>query len=289
MAWVDAASHFTFSGAEAHCSSKKGGTPFCAMWKGAGAKEGTSYTEFKLTSMESGCPPPSFGLTDEKSFAAGWGLKGMLFNGNVTNGGGCLIAKFGDKPIKAGDTVGVLAEFKGTALSVIFFHNGKCLGPAFEIADRSAWEPLHPMISCQGGEKITVNDKAATPSERKRAEPPANAGLNGVWYCEEFGAELETTGDENKLEMKAVICNSMMTTAKKEGDKYKATPVAATLMMGDDDQMKHEASLLDVLNGLDSIVVDGSNLVISGAATATFKPHKRSPPAPVPENQLKGA
>ena len=76
------------------------------------------------------------GLVTENRFRPGWKIKGFFYNGNCTNGSAGLIIGFG-KSITVGGVVGVrlMRDDASRKCSIIFYHNGRCLGAGFCVDD----------------------------------------------------------------------------------------------------------------------------------------------------------
>lgn len=74
--------------------------------------------------------------SSENRFRPGWKIKGFFYNGNCTNGSAGLIIGFG-KSITVGGVVGVrlMRDDASRKCSIIFYHNGRCLGAGFCVDD----------------------------------------------------------------------------------------------------------------------------------------------------------
>ena len=98
----------------------------------------------------------SVGLVQKEQFLQGWKTRGMFYNGNVTNGSSALLVGFGDH-IKQHDKIGVMLSTKQeNVMEAIFYMNGQCLGPAFQIAatGASSW---YPCIHVSGEAKLAYS------------------------------------------------------------------------------------------------------------------------------------
>lgn len=94
-----------------------------------------SYYEVRVTDASKGASI-GMGLVTENRFRPGWKIKGFFYNGNCTNGSAGLIIGFG-KSITVGGVVGVrlMRDDASRKCSIIFYHNGRCLGAGFCVDD----------------------------------------------------------------------------------------------------------------------------------------------------------
>jgi len=201
---------------EAESSSK--GTPFNIIYSfgGGGSTTTTAVMFFEAEILELGdddeasAAAVAVGVVRDDEFAAasGWKVRGMFYNGNVTNGGAALIVGFGDY-LEAGHKVGVLlrqrpkAEQQGLyEIEAVFYLNGRCLGTAFRLEEdlrndggrqRGNWRPC---IHLSGRVKFAFRAPEALPETTRRQPPPSTANSTspyaGDWKLKQLlvGPEL---------------------------------------------------------------------------------------------------
>jgi len=101
----------------------------------------------------------AIGFATPSEFKPGWSTKGMFYNGNnITNGSAALIVGFGPPQkrgsISNGDVIGVHLKQrkKEGTLSVVFYHNGQCLGTAFHLKSsaEAALSSFRPCLHVDG-------------------------------------------------------------------------------------------------------------------------------------------
>ena len=94
-----------------------------------------SYYEVRVTDASKGASI-GMGLVTENRFRPGWKIRGFFYNGNCTNDSAGLIIGFG-KSITVGGMVGVrlMRDDASRKCSIIFYHNGRCLGVGFCVDD----------------------------------------------------------------------------------------------------------------------------------------------------------
>ncbi len=93
--WVsDGSSELSINGDRVTCNvdESSGGNVYNALWKekegDEGLQSGKSYWKLKLKDLKEG--HLFVGVTDLKLFKQGWSCKGLLYGGNLSNGG-CLL------------------------------------------------------------------------------------------------------------------------------------------------------------------------------------------------------
>lgn len=139
----------------------------------------------------------SMGLVDvskqHNHFQPGYKIRGLFYNGNLTNGTAALQTAFGDY-LQPGDTVGVLLEKNKTATTastnsrtetrVYFYLNGKCLGLAFLLTkdskDDAVWRPC---LQLNGGSaRVSYRFPKELPTDRERSTSQGASGsIVGAW------------------------------------------------------------------------------------------------------------
>lgn len=194
MSWVDDSQGFVKPGSspvefviEGKATS---GTPVNARFSTALTQE-AGYFEISAVSVKDSC---FIGVTSANSFKKGWGCKGLLFGRNLSSGSALVHGDFGPK-VETGSTVGVLTEFQGEGadrkIAVTFWHDGKCLGPAFlsKLADPTT--EVFPMVQCsKDGDRFAIAFPAA-PAMDAPAEAAADP-REGEWMLQSLkvGPEL---------------------------------------------------------------------------------------------------
>src|SRR5688500_11703468 len=97
MAWIsDGSSEIAASGNEVSCtSSSPTGNVFNALWEdGSGVIDGQHYWKLDIKALETNASV-FVGVTDKAKFKQGWAIKGLLYGGNLSNGGALLVGEFG--------------------------------------------------------------------------------------------------------------------------------------------------------------------------------------------------
>jgi len=218
------------------------------------------------------------GVATEEGFGQGWKIKGLFFGGNLSDGGGLVRQRFGEW-IKQGMKIGVLVEYDSEAITVTFYQDGRCLGPAFKAKRLSSGEVFPVVKANRDGDRFAISFPEAPPAARAR-EPPGGGQAHpaeGTWALErlsvgpELGefplaARMEGHGPA-RLTVEAAepgtfrlcfrVANSLSTRVACEQDpalapfeKLKPGPVASTRMMGPEGMMQVEAAVAEGLEGL---------------------------------------
>ena len=143
--------------------SAKRGTPYNVRLNSSNSAAASDnlYYEITLDEVESGNLAVGF-VTPEK-FLPGWKTRGLFYNGNLTNGSAGLRMGFG-KFLKAGDTVGsyLVREDDNATVKVVFYLNGRCLGPGF-VVPSSSTDAFYPCLHLDGKAKVTYSAPASFP------------------------------------------------------------------------------------------------------------------------------
>eukprot|EP00928_Gymnodinium_smaydae_P072627 TRINITY_DN55961_c0_g1_i1.p1 TRINITY_DN55961_c0_g1~~TRINITY_DN55961_c0_g1_i1.p1 ORF type:complete len:353 (-),score=79.82 TRINITY_DN55961_c0_g1_i1:116-1108(-) len=137
------------------------------------------------------------GVATEEGFKKGYAAKGLFFGGNLSNGSGLVRSKFGDCLAK-GDVIGVLFEscrilspIKEETVTVTFYQNGRCLGPAFVSRMATPGAAVYPVVKAgTEGDKFLIRFTAA-PKQRLRENKSASP-YEGDWTLRQMmvGPEL---------------------------------------------------------------------------------------------------
>ncbi|CAJ1949368.1 unnamed protein product [Cylindrotheca closterium] len=102
----------------------------------------------------------SVGVAKLSNLKVGYGTKGMLYNGNLTNGMAALKTSFGPF-LKAGDRVIVEYVLSGDFIEVTYYLDGECLGTGFRVPKEN--EAFHPVLSMTGEVTVTATVTAEIP------------------------------------------------------------------------------------------------------------------------------
>lgn len=116
---------------------------------------------FQVLIVKKGNGSVSIGMVTPPRFKTGYGLKAMLYNGNLTNGMSALKTSFGPYP-KEGDTVALeFVESEGN-IEVIYYVNAECIGTGFQIVKKGT-TPFYPCLSTTGDTELQVKILAQAP------------------------------------------------------------------------------------------------------------------------------
>lgn len=234
----------------------------------------------------------AIGVTTQEAFGPGWGCKGLFFNGNLSNGSALVRQSFGE-PINKGMQVGVLTEFDSETVSVVFYQDGRCLGPAF-ISKRLSGAEIFPVVhASHEGDRFGIRLLESSPSVRTR-QPKGGGTLHpaeGVWTLKELfvGPELGQfplaakmeEGSEVTLKVEAIdacsfrfsarVVNNISFSVSAAPDDVlapfeKLTPgrVMATKMMGPPGMMEVEKEVASGLEVLYKWLAQDGILMLTG-------------------------
>eukprot|EP00923_Selenidium_pygospionis_P050181 GHVN01086665.1.p1 GENE.GHVN01086665.1~~GHVN01086665.1.p1 ORF type:complete len:297 (+),score=65.87 GHVN01086665.1:59-949(+) len=282
---------FSFDGSTAECISTKQGLKFNCMWvDGDGVSEGEHYYEMELVEGDG----MWFGVTNEASFKKGFLSRAFCYAGNVADGGGALITKFGPYPVK-GDRVGCLVEF-GEKLVIWFYLNDKCLGRAFEVDNLKV--PLFPVVGLQAnGNKVSIIKKDC-PVERER-EMEKNEGMKGLWKCSKanyLGEEVEMDckmrvepKSSESIALEAEIVNKLKMNIAVADGVFTPGPILNTCMAGPPEKQKMEDVMMDIMGRVMGLEVEGGELVMKaegGKSSVRFTVCEKEGPKPHMGNVL---
>eukprot|EP00928_Gymnodinium_smaydae_P055156 TRINITY_DN38752_c0_g1_i1.p1 TRINITY_DN38752_c0_g1~~TRINITY_DN38752_c0_g1_i1.p1 ORF type:complete len:333 (-),score=53.39 TRINITY_DN38752_c0_g1_i1:124-1122(-) len=173
------------------------------------------YFEVKIADLRGHA---AIGVTTEAGFKKGYGIRGLLFNGNLSNGNQLIKADFGDFH-KTGDVIGVLFEscrilspVKEETVTVTFYQNGRCLGPAYVSKMLNPGTEVFPVISAGSeGDKFMIRFGKA-PTQRLREGKTNNSPYEGTWALKQFhfGPELRPYPLAQKIGAQSVTMNVEM-------------------------------------------------------------------------------
>lgn len=226
----------------------------------------------------------SVGVTTKSKFGQGYKCKGLLFHGNLSDGGALVEGNWGPNPIK-GDKVGVRLSVNScrSEMSVHYFLNGRALGCAFKesVSDLSG-ELLYPLVSFRGKipEKNTfvqVPDPETTYSvlDRQQAtvyEEHEDDVYKGLWVSKSINDSvtdkikltISTHKYEGTLFLSAKIANILRTVIAKEGEVWCGDGrVTQTFMMPSEDLVPIETAMTSILNNLHGMTLSNNNELLT--------------------------
>jgi hypothetical protein len=154
-------------------ASKSTGTPFNLRVDSKLASEAAYYWQAKIEKLKGSL---SFGAVMKDGFKPGWKVKGMFYNGNLTNGSGALQVGWGPS-YEAGDSVGVQVTPGSDALEVSFYKNGECLGTGFRLPKSKA--TFYPCLHISGSASLRTEAPPELPSTEVSASTAT--GFYGDW------------------------------------------------------------------------------------------------------------
>ena len=245
------------------------------------------YYEITLDEAESGNLAVGF-VTPDK-FLPGWKTRGLFYNGNLTNGSAGLRMGFG-KFLNAGDTVGsyLVRDDENTMVKVVFYLNGRCLGPGFVIPSSST-DVFYPCLHLDGKAKVTYSAPASFPTVIDRERATYRDAYSGDWILNKAmtGPELHelplpaeakiilSFGDidnDGMYRLSIKVANTFNTSVKIVGqmeafDKIEVGPAMATRMMPPPTLELVERFMEEGLETLYKMIVSGDgNLILTGPA-----------------------
>ena len=200
---------------------------------------------------------PFVGVASEAGFAGGYKCKGWFFGGpgNLSDGGALVRSHFGE-PICEGDVLGVSLTREGGELTVTFYHNGRCLGPAF-CSNEAA---LFPVVQAKGqGDSFRIDFKAVPKIKHREADDLHP--FNGEWRltklrighedmsCDDFSLLVQQKGLDVNLSFK--IVNYLNFRAECNSESLRVRGVGrSTMMAGPEALMRLEQQLSAAIEDL---------------------------------------
>lgn len=142
------------------------------------------------------------GFVTESGFQPGWGTKGCFYNGNITNGSAGLTFGFGPTP-RAGDAVGAYLQRLegGSRCRITFYHNGRCLGAAFDMAS-SDGETFYPCLHLEGSGRVRYSAPGSLPAVVEREPPVRGDAYSGDWFIRSMSSsarDIPLPGEPKKI------------------------------------------------------------------------------------------
>ena len=268
----------------------KRGTPYNVRLDSGELSSPTStddlYCNIRLDEVGSG--NLAVGYVTRDNFLPGWKTRGMFYNGNLTNGSAGLRTGFGPF-LKAGDTVGSYLIRDNNTVKVVFYLNGRCLGPGFVISASCTDEVFYPCLHLDGKAKVTYSAPKTFPSVVEREPATFDDPYSGDWLLKKAttGPELHelplpedakiVLGFGNKdgggtYRLSIKVANTFNTSVKIVGkmeayDKIEVGPAMATRMMPPPDLEPVERFMEEGLETLYKMIVSGDgSLILTGPA-----------------------
>ena len=242
---------------------------------------------YEITLDEVGSGNLAMGYVTRDNFLPGWKTRGMFYNGNLTNGSAGLRMGFGPF-LKAGDTVGSYLIRDNNTVKVVFYLNGRCLGPGFVIS-ASCTDVFYPCLHLDGMATVTYFTPKTFPSVVEREPATFDDPYNGDWLLKKAmtGPELHELplpedakivlgfgnndgGGTYRLSIK--VANMFNTSVKivektEAFDKIEVGPAMATRMMPPPDLEPVERFMEEGLETLYKMIVSGDgSLILTGPA-----------------------
>ncbi|OXA61698.1 Heterogeneous nuclear ribonucleoprotein U [Folsomia candida] len=284
--WVsDGSDEIVVEGSRVVCNvgPSSGSNVYNALWKEGGAEDkgilqGKAYWKIALQDLKEG--NLFAGVSDLAKFKKGWSCKGLLYGGNLSNGGCLLVGNFGPW-LKNNDVLGVFVDADESKIRVYFDVNGTSMGLAFDVP-RQTLGNIYPMLHFSGSDFPSI-----TRQEDKFE------GLLGHWRYSSGSFEV-TGGDEPTFEirgsptvykgsLRVVNTIGVSITRNGPGEPFKGQPGASTMMGGPPELMRLESEMTKHVTGT-FVLGESGQLVISDEDKTSnwtrFSPTK----SPVTEN-----
>ncbi|CAJ1332911.1 unnamed protein product [Effrenium voratum] len=287
VAWRDDGSSAVQStGPELKIGAKESkGSPANALYPTA--LDSGSYFEVTCQEIEHGSP--FIGIGTEEKFGAGYSCKGLFYGGpgNLSDGGGCLKSQWGED-VKKGDVVGILVQVKDSKLTMTVYHNGRCLGPAFEAAYSGS--KIYPVVRAKSEGDIFQIATPPAPSALTREKAKGGHPAAGKWTLDKLlvGPELgesflaakmkgapppSVTVEEQagELRLSIKVANTLNFTATSTPDAslapfdaLTAGPGMSTKMLGPEGAMEVESKIEEAMPTIQKWLAKDDTLIISG-------------------------
>lgn len=274
-----------------HVDESGGDNIFNCLWdEGDSVASGSHYWKIHFDSLEDG---GGVGLTCKERFKEGFACRSLAYSGNLSNGGGLLVASFGAAPC-AGDTVGIYATFADDRLKVYIDLNGTSLGLAFDVP-ASTFEAIYPIVFFNTSGSAKCRKESDPPCSIERAAASLS-GIEGDWKLKELiqgddepvtvSAELlnslttKLTKDaENEFIWCTNVVNKVITQLWQEDEKWKTAHVKSTKMLGAPEHMDVEGKIVELMGAVSSITVsdDGDLSVKSDELSSVWTRYDSTP------------
>mmetsp|Transcript_23300 Transcript_23300/g.42122 ORF Transcript_23300/g.42122 Transcript_23300/m.42122 type:complete len:315 (-) Transcript_23300:34-978(-) len=290
MAWTDDGSAAVKPGdslMECKIQGAPSGSPANAYF----SKPLTSGDYFEIDIVEMGDSSPFVGVTSSAAFGQGWKCKGLLFGGpgNLSNGGALVRGEFGEE-LRKGMKIGVLVKMDAGSITVIFYQDGRCLGPAFA-ARRLSDAEVYPLLHAGDGDHFCIRFPDRPAAELRRAMGgEALHPADGSWALSQLFVGPELHEFPLAVKMEGQIVKLKVTVSSPDIScsfrivnllNFKATsiadvslapfeklepfgPLASTMMMGPESMMEVEAKISEGLQSLHKWMAQSDSLLLVG-------------------------
>lgn len=162
-------------GSDIEMNNTKSGSPMNFMYDMS--PKSTFYFQVTLAEISTPSSSLSVGVVRPEEFHKGYRIKGMFYNGNLTNGSAALKTSYGTRLKTPGDVL--LVEYvesnEHQTIQVVLYLNGNCLGTGFEIPKTDA--SFVPCISANG--ELKFQTKVLFEKPELTSSPPHP--LSGKW------------------------------------------------------------------------------------------------------------
>jgi hypothetical protein len=272
---------------------RSSGNVYNALWKeGEGlTAAGSQYWKLRFDNL--GEHDGAFaGLTDLDKFKKGWATKGLLYGGNLSNGGALLVGEFGPR-IGNGDVLGIFAVLENETLKVYFDLNEMPLGLAFDVP-KTALNAAYPVVHFSGPGSATIERVGKHPTSLVRPLP-THVGITGDWELAEFKIKSEVqdtfgmnvtmrftkedapgSGESYSVHLH-VVNNIGFKLDRKDGKGPWTTPEArmSTMMGGTPEMMKLESTINQLTTSPSLVELSGAMLLVNNSAVEMESKWKR--------------
>jgi len=293
--WVgDGSPELSFEGNLVKCQLESStGNVYNALWKeGAeGVTTGSHYWKLRFDNL--GEYDGVFaGVTDLDRFKKGWATKGLMYGGNLSNGGALLVGEFGPRP-KNGDVLGIYVVLEINSLKVYFDLNDSPLGLAFDVP-KTVLTSVFPVVHFSGRGSASIEKVTQVPQSLVRPEP-CHAGITGDWELVDGEFKIQsvvqalpttvtmrlTKNEAGSTESYAVsleVINHMGFTLERKGqDKPWETPGGrmSTMMGGSPELMELESNVNKLTGDPNVVELEGELLIVKNASAQMESKWKR--------------
>lgn len=209
-------------------------------------------------------------MTTQEKFGKGYSCRSFNFNAiNLSDGGALLVGQYGPGHFSAGDKVGLLCEMTEAALTITFYLNGKCLGPAFQVAKPYPTE-LYPVITFKHGGSAAIQKVSAIPEIRTRVSE-SKPFPEGEWQLQGIPPLFRGAGHcqiqkeaDGVYRVSLKIVNHVNVRITNAGGVWTSSPGMSTMMAGPPEMMQLETDASNKLQAMNNLQERNGHLVISG-------------------------
>jgi len=287
MSWKDdGTDQLTVSGdgAEVRCTARgKGDGKANAMFTGAKTGNSDCFWELKVT-VPAGAGGLWIGVTMPTQFAAGYGLKGLLYGGPGNLGdGSSLVASCWGPQFADGDVVGMRLQRRDDDqdghVVLAFSINGSPVGVAFDVVGWKPEQDLAPVVCMNAvGQAVSLvlesSDATTMQSiDSFKATPVVPAGIEGDWVGEKYSLSLDKADtNDDTWRISVQVANNLFTnlTRTSEGG-WQSSGVGSTMMLPPPEMQEIEDEVRAILSAVTGLRREGDSLVLEGnGKTAVF-------------------